>query len=69
MMFSGTYPTEFYRTVRDLLHDQVAERTPADLQMRWADLAILEERLRQAAPPAALQIPSARLTVSAAADG
>ena len=28
MMFAGTYRTEFYRAVRDLLHDQVAERPP-----------------------------------------
>jgi anaerobic magnesium-protoporphyrin IX monomethyl ester cyclase len=50
MMFSGTYPTEFYRTVRDLLHDQVAKRASAELQQRWADLVIVEERLRQAGP-------------------
>ena len=25
MMFSGTYRSEFYRSVRNLLHDQVAK--------------------------------------------
>src|SRR5262249_25717469 len=34
MMFSGTYRTEFYRLVRDLLHDEVSARRPASLQRR-----------------------------------
>jgi anaerobic magnesium-protoporphyrin IX monomethyl ester cyclase len=43
MMFSGTYTSDFYRTVRNLLHEQIAiqgdsGRCGADLQKRWSDL-------------------------------
>jgi anaerobic magnesium-protoporphyrin IX monomethyl ester cyclase len=37
MLFEGTYDTEFYRMVRDLLHDEVRTRR-AD-ESRWAHLA------------------------------
>jgi anaerobic magnesium-protoporphyrin IX monomethyl ester cyclase len=37
MLFEGTYKTEFYRMVRDLLHDEVRMRRPDDL--RWMQLA------------------------------
>jgi anaerobic magnesium-protoporphyrin IX monomethyl ester cyclase len=50
MMFQGTYKSEFYRAVRDLLHDQVALQT---LEARPLDSAVgdarrsLEGRWRQ----------------------
>jgi anaerobic magnesium-protoporphyrin IX monomethyl ester cyclase len=34
MMFRGTYTSEFYRAVRDLLHDQVSLHRPAAAQSR-----------------------------------
>jgi anaerobic magnesium-protoporphyrin IX monomethyl ester cyclase len=47
MMFSGTYRSEFYRTVRDLLHDQVASGQSPALQHRWDDLVIQEAQYRR----------------------
>jgi len=43
MMFRGTYSTDFYREIRDLLHDEVNTRTGAapvarDLDTAWAEL-------------------------------
>jgi anaerobic magnesium-protoporphyrin IX monomethyl ester cyclase len=46
MMFHGTYDSEFYRAVRNLLHDEIAmqnaaQRAPADeaaLSARWCEL-------------------------------
>ena len=47
MMFSGTYRSEFYRSVRNLLHDQVAEgQSPAVLR-RWDELVRGEAQFRQ----------------------
>jgi len=59
MMFEGTYASDFYRTVRDLLHDQVSveklNRRPRDvdyqrerraLERRWAHLIENEARYR-----------------------
>jgi anaerobic magnesium-protoporphyrin IX monomethyl ester cyclase len=59
MMFHGTYTTEFYRAIRDLLHDRVALEqlnTPAHtgeyetgrrlLERRWRDLAATERQYR-----------------------
>ena len=46
MMFSGTYRTEFYRSVRDLLHDHVTERASPALQQRWSELVLEEEQFR-----------------------
>jgi radical SAM superfamily enzyme YgiQ (UPF0313 family) len=48
MMFSGTYRTEFYRIVRDLLHDQVTHGTSPALQHRWDDLLVHEAQFRRA---------------------
>lgn len=57
MMFQGTYTSEFYRAVRDLLHEQVALSSGADdpqenhesaLQRRWQELLSLERRFRAA---------------------
>ncbi len=59
MMFEGTYNTQFYRAIRDLLHDQVAIDTLASqvadpaavrsLQRRW-DLVIASEQQSRTAP-------------------
>jgi anaerobic magnesium-protoporphyrin IX monomethyl ester cyclase len=59
MMFQGTYTSEFYRAVRDLLHDEVslqsgAARVPADalgearcsLEGRWHELVSQELQYR-----------------------
>ncbi len=55
MMFAGTYRTEFYRAVRDLLHDHVetarldaAERAPARsrIDQRWRLLLAAEAQFR-----------------------
>ena len=47
MMFFGTYRSEFYRSVRNLLHDQVAEgQTPA-VRRRWDELVRSEAQFRQ----------------------
>jgi len=59
MMFQGTYTSEFYRAVRDLLHDQVsleqrcARRNSHEylqarrqLDSRWNELIALEHRYR-----------------------
>jgi anaerobic magnesium-protoporphyrin IX monomethyl ester cyclase len=73
MMFEGTYHSDFYRKVRDLLHDQVdhaaAHRTalahgprqagPRDLQRRWGRLLAQEHEYRQRpqVPRGAIQAP------------
>jgi len=49
-MFCGTYRSEFYRAIRDLLHAQTSEAQPADLQQRWALLIESEASFRQQAP-------------------
>ena len=38
MMFSGTYVSEFYRTVRNLLHDQVTHPGSHEVAQRWVRL-------------------------------
>lgn len=53
MLFRGTYATEFYRRIRDLLHEEVrggAERdaTSGTIDMAWEALARDEERYRSA---------------------
>lgn len=47
MMFAGTYRSEFYRRIRDLLHEQVAEGPSPALERRWQDLATQEARYRR----------------------
>ena len=47
MMFFGTYRSEFYRSVRNLLHDQVAEGESAAVQTRWDELVRGEAQFRQ----------------------
>jgi anaerobic magnesium-protoporphyrin IX monomethyl ester cyclase len=55
MMFHGTYNTQFYHAVRDLLHAQVvAHSDPAathSLQRRWDTLLASEHRHRNAPAP------------------
>jgi anaerobic magnesium-protoporphyrin IX monomethyl ester cyclase len=48
MMFSGTYRTDFYRLVRDLLHDQVLHGLSPGVQRRWDELVKHEARFRRA---------------------
>lgn len=58
MMFQGTYTSDFYRTVRNLLHDQVAlqtsrhqsaaaqQATKRSLDRRWQELLAREHQYR-----------------------
>jgi len=50
MMFEGTYTSDFYRTVRNLLHDQVKYPFSPEVEQRWVSL-IADEQLYR--PPAA----------------
>jgi anaerobic magnesium-protoporphyrin IX monomethyl ester cyclase len=65
MMFQGTYTSDFYRTVRNLLHDQITIQTsalPADgeevrrerqaLDRRWQELLGREHHYRSPRPAA-----------------
>jgi anaerobic magnesium-protoporphyrin IX monomethyl ester cyclase len=47
MMFFGTYRSEFYRSVRNLLHDQVAEGESPAVRSRWDELVRGEAQFRQ----------------------
>jgi len=47
MMFAGTYRSEFYRAIRNLLHDEVKTPRPHDLEQRWARLIANEPAYRQ----------------------
>lgn len=49
MMFSGTYSTEFYRIVRDLLHEQVDRGSSPSLDDRWTNLIMCEAQFRRIA--------------------
>jgi anaerobic magnesium-protoporphyrin IX monomethyl ester cyclase len=62
MLFRGTYTSEFYRAIRDLIHDQVSLQTleedvspgrnsPAKraLERRWHDLLSHESQHRSPA--------------------
>jgi anaerobic magnesium-protoporphyrin IX monomethyl ester cyclase len=50
MMFFGTYRSEFYRSVRNLLHDQVADGQSPAVQRRWDELVRGEAEFRQERP-------------------
>ena len=69
MMFHGTYTSEFYRAIRDLLHDRVSLEklnTPADtgeyhrgtrrLEQRWQDLVSSERQYRSEGGEAATAV-------------
>lgn len=47
MMFCGTYHSEFYRLVRDLLHEQVTEGLSPAVERRWDELVRQEAQFRQ----------------------
>jgi anaerobic magnesium-protoporphyrin IX monomethyl ester cyclase len=47
MMFAGTYRSEFYHRIRDLLHDQVEHGWSAKLRERWDALLTSERQFRQ----------------------
>jgi anaerobic magnesium-protoporphyrin IX monomethyl ester cyclase len=47
MMFAGTYHSDFYRAVRNLLHDEVARPGSIDVSERWDDLCASELHYRQ----------------------
>jgi anaerobic magnesium-protoporphyrin IX monomethyl ester cyclase len=49
MMFAGTYRSEFYRAVRNLLHEAVTHPGSAEVARRWADLCQREQEFRQSA--------------------
>jgi anaerobic magnesium-protoporphyrin IX monomethyl ester cyclase len=58
MMFHGTYTSDFYRTVRNLMHDQIAlqtaearllpehERAADAVEKRWRELSRNELKYR-----------------------
>ena len=47
MLFHGSYSTEFYRVVRDLLHDEVRSSAGSNvLDQRWSALQAEEDRYR-----------------------
>jgi anaerobic magnesium-protoporphyrin IX monomethyl ester cyclase len=48
MMFAGTYRSDFYRAVRNLLHDEVTRPRAFDVNQRWDELCANEKRYRQA---------------------
>jgi anaerobic magnesium-protoporphyrin IX monomethyl ester cyclase len=47
MMFAGTYHSDFYRKVRNLLHDEVTHPGSTDVSERWDDLCSSELYYRQ----------------------
>jgi anaerobic magnesium-protoporphyrin IX monomethyl ester cyclase len=55
MMFQGTYTSEFYRAIRNLLHDQVSgqggEASDLRIEQRWQELARHEAQHRTATAP------------------
>jgi anaerobic magnesium-protoporphyrin IX monomethyl ester cyclase len=55
MMFAGTYQSDFYRAVRNLLHDQVKYPHSPEVAQRWADLIADEARYRQAPEDAPIE--------------
>jgi anaerobic magnesium-protoporphyrin IX monomethyl ester cyclase len=46
MMFAGTYRSEFYRAVRNLLHDEVASPASPEVSLRWSRLIENESAFR-----------------------
>jgi anaerobic magnesium-protoporphyrin IX monomethyl ester cyclase len=47
MMFAGTYHSDFYRKVRNLLHDEVKHPGSVDVSERWDELCANELHYRQ----------------------
>jgi hypothetical protein len=48
MMFAGTYRSEFYRTVRDILHEQIEVGMTPQVADAWRRLEDTESEFRQA---------------------
>jgi hypothetical protein len=61
MMFFGTYRSEFYRSVRNLLHDQVAEGQSQAVRRRWDELVGTEAQFRRREEGALVTRAAARL--------
>jgi hypothetical protein len=47
MMFAGTYHSDFYRKVRNLLHDEITRPGSIDVGERWDELLGSEVHYRQ----------------------
>jgi anaerobic magnesium-protoporphyrin IX monomethyl ester cyclase len=62
MMFHGTYTSDFYRVVRNLLHEQVTHPHAPELAARWDELIEGEEQYRRERTP----LPAPSLQVAAA---
>ncbi len=60
MMFEGTYRSEFYRAVRNLLHDAVVQPDSADVAQRWNTLIANEPAYRIVPPGTALLADNSR---------
>jgi len=50
MMFAGTYRSEFYRAVRNLLHDEVSSPASPEVSLRWSRLIENESAFRWQQP-------------------
>jgi radical SAM superfamily enzyme YgiQ (UPF0313 family) len=64
MMFAGTYRSDFYRAIRNLLHDEVRTPRPLDLQQRWTRLIDNEPDYRQ--PAEGVAAPELRPSIAGA---
>jgi anaerobic magnesium-protoporphyrin IX monomethyl ester cyclase len=65
MMFEGTYTSEFYRAVRNLLHDQVKNPFSPEVEQRWTAIVADEPRYRLSAGAAETQqIPTMQTTAA-----
>jgi anaerobic magnesium-protoporphyrin IX monomethyl ester cyclase len=64
MMFLGTYRSEFYRIVRNLLHDQVTNGYSAAVRGRWDELVSREFQFRRRQDDAALALRGTASVVS-----
>jgi anaerobic magnesium-protoporphyrin IX monomethyl ester cyclase len=62
MMFFGTYRSEFYRSVRNLLHDQITEGLSPSVRRRWDELVRSEAQFRQQQEVSAATRAAAHLT-------
>ena len=47
MMFAGTYRSDFYRAIRNLLHDEVKQPASPEVTRRWSELIAQEYEFRQ----------------------
>jgi anaerobic magnesium-protoporphyrin IX monomethyl ester cyclase len=62
MMFAGTYRSEFYRAIRNLLHDEVTHPGSAEVARRWNELIANEHAFRQPQDDALGLAPAAALS-------